>query len=71
MIVMALTANPTQSVDKMISNLEGKSWVGVKGLMTIDSKTHLLIQPMFLVSLNKSGSRYVPTLLKTISGVGK
>ena len=71
MIVMALTANPTQNVDQMIRNLEGKSWVGVKGLMTIDSTSHLLIQPMFLVSLNKSGSRYVPTLLKTISGVGK
>jgi ABC-type glutathione transport system ATPase component len=58
-------------IEISVSNLEGKSWVGVKGLMTIDSKTHLLIQPMFLVSLNKSGSRYVPTLLKTISGVGK
>ncbi|CAN2181368.1 LivK ABC-type branched-chain amino acid transport systems, periplasmic component [Candidatus Nanopelagicaceae bacterium] len=71
MIVMALTNNPSQSVDTMIQNLEGKSWVGVKGLMTIDSTSHLLIQPMFLVSLNKSGSKYVPTLLKTIAGVGK
>jgi branched-chain amino acid transport system substrate-binding protein len=71
MIVMALTANPTQNVDQMIRNLEGKSWVGVKGLMTIDSSSHLLIQPMFLVSLNKSASGYVPKLLKTISGVGK
>jgi branched-chain amino acid transport system substrate-binding protein len=71
MIVMALTANPTQNVDQMIRNLEGKSWVGVKGLMTIDATSHLLIQPMFLVSLNKSGSAYVPKLLKTIAGVGK
>jgi len=71
MIVMALTGNANENVDRMISNLEGKSWVGVKGLMTIDPKTHLLIQPMFLVSLNKSGSAYVPKLLKTISGVGK
>jgi len=71
MIVMALTANPNQNVDQMITNLEGKSWVGVKGLMTISASSHLLIQPMFLVSLNKSGSRYVPKLLKTISGVGK
>jgi branched-chain amino acid transport system substrate-binding protein len=71
MIVMALTANPTQNVDQMITNLEGKSWVGVKGLMKIDASSHLLIQPMFLVSLNKSGSAYVPKLLKTISGVGK
>jgi branched-chain amino acid transport system substrate-binding protein len=69
MIVMALTKNPTQNVDTMIKNLEGKSWV--KGLMTIDPNTHLLIQPMFLISLNKVGSGYSPTLLKTIAGVGK
>lgn len=71
MIVLALTSNPSQNVDTMIRNLEGKSWVGVKGLMTIDSNSHLLIQPMFLVALNKSGSAYVPSLLKTISGVGR
>ena len=71
MIVMALTKNPTQNVDTMIKNLEGKSWVGVKGLMTIDRNSHLLIQPMFLVSLNKTSSGYVPTLLKTIASVGK
>ena len=70
MIVMALTRNPSQNVDTMIRNLEGKSWVGVKGLMKIDATTHLLIQPMFLVSLNKSGSNYVPKLLKTIASVG-
>jgi branched-chain amino acid transport system substrate-binding protein len=71
MIVMALTRNPSQNVDTMIKNLEGKSWVGVKGLMTVDPNTHLLIQPMFLISLNKVGSGYSPTLLKTIAGVGK
>ncbi len=71
MIVMALTKNPTQNVDTMIKNLEGKSWVGVKGLMTIDPNTHLLIQPMFLISLNKSGSGYTPSLIRTIAGVGK
>ena len=70
MIVMALTRNPSQNVDTMIRNLEGKSWVGVKGLMKIDPNSHLLIQPMFLVSLNKSGSNYVPKLLKTIASVG-
>ena len=71
MIVMALTRNPNQNVDTMIKNLEGKSWVGVKGLMTIDANTHLLIQPMFLVSLNKTSSGYVPNLLKTIASVGR
>jgi branched-chain amino acid transport system substrate-binding protein len=71
MIVMALTKNPSQNVDTMIKNLEGKSWVGVKGLMTIDPNTHLLIQPMFLISLNKSGAGYTPKLIRTIAGVGK
>lgn len=71
MIVLALTRNPSQNVDTMIKNLEGKSWVGVKGLMTIDPNTHLLIQPMFLISLNKSGAGYTPSLIRTIAGVGK
>ena len=71
MIVMALTKNPNQDVDTMIRNLEGKSWVGVKGLMTIDASSHLLIQPMFLVSLNKTSSGYVTSLLTTIASVGK
>ena len=71
MIVLALTRNPSQNVDTMIQNLEGKSWVGVKGLMSVDSSTHLLIQPMFLVALNKSGAAYVPSLLRTIAGVGR
>ena len=71
MIVMALTKNPSLNVDTMISNLEGKSWVGVKGLMSVNATTHLLIQPMFLVSLNKSGSGYVPSLIKSIASVGR
>lgn len=71
MIVQALKGNSALSVDKMISNLEGYSWVGVKGLMTVSPSTHLLIQPMFLVGLNKTATGYVPLLQKTISGVGK
>jgi branched-chain amino acid transport system substrate-binding protein len=71
MIVQALKGNTAQNVDKMISNLEGYSWVGVKGLMTVSPSTHLLIQPMFLVGLNKTAAGYVPVLQKTIAGVGK
>ena len=71
MIVQALKGNTAQNVDKMISNLEGYSWVGVKGLMTVSPSTHLLIQPMFLVGLNKTATGYVPVLQKTIAGVGK
>ncbi len=71
MIVQALKGNSGQNVDRMISNLEGYSWVGVKGLMTVSPATHLLIQPMFLVGLNKTATGYVPVLQKTIAGVGK
>lgn len=71
MIVRALTGNKTQDVDQMISNLEGYTWVGVKGLMTVSASSHLLIQPMFLVGLTKTSTGYVPVLQKTISGVGK
>ncbi len=71
MIVQALKGNSAQNVDKMISNLEGYSWVGVKGLMTVSPSSHLLIQPMFLVGLNKTATGYVPVLQKTIAGVGK
>jgi ABC-type branched-subunit amino acid transport system substrate-binding protein len=71
MIVQALKGNSAQNVDTMIANLEGHSWVGVKGLMTVSPSTHLLIQPMFLVGLTNTATGYVPVLQKTISGVGK
>ena len=70
MIVAALTGNPSQNVDTMISKLEGLSWLGVKGQMKISASSHLLIQPMFLVGLTKTDSGYVPVLQKTISAVG-
>ena len=69
MIVQALTGNPDQNVDTMISKLEGYSWVGVKGLMKINPTNHVLTQPMFLVSLKKTAAGYVPQLDKTINNV--
>ena len=69
MIVQALTGNPDQNVDTAISKLEGYSWVGVKGLMKVDPSSHVLIQPMFLVSLKKTAAGYVPVLEKTINNV--
>ena len=70
MIVQALTGNESLDVDVAISKLEGYSWVGVKGLMKVDPTSHLLIQPMFLVSLKKTAAGYVPQLDKTIANVG-
>ena len=69
MIVRALTGNPDQNVENMITNLEGFSWVGVKGLMKVNPTNHVLIQPMFLVSLKKGATGYTPNLDKTINSV--
>jgi len=69
MIVQALTGNPDLNVDQAISNLEGYTWVGVKGLMKVNASNHVLIQPMFLVSLKKTAAGYVPVLEKTINSV--
>jgi branched-chain amino acid transport system substrate-binding protein len=68
-MLRALKSNPDQNVDTMISNLEGFSWSGVKGLMKINPTNHVLIQPMFLVSLRKTAAGYVPQLDKTIFNV--
>jgi branched-chain amino acid transport system substrate-binding protein len=70
MIVQALTGNSSLDVDTAISKLEGYSWVGTKGLMKIDPTNHVLVQPMFLVSLKKTAAGYVPQLDKTINNVG-
>ncbi|MBU6264019.1 MAG: ABC transporter substrate-binding protein [Actinomycetales bacterium] len=69
MIVQALTGNNDLSVDQAISNLEGYTWVGVKGLMKVNPSNHVLTQPMFLVSLKKTAAGYVPVLEKTINSV--
>jgi len=69
MIVQALTGNPDLDIDKAIGNLEDYTWVGVKGLMKVNASNHVLIQPMFLVSLKKTAAGYVPVLEKTINSV--
>lgn len=69
MIVQALTGNPDLDIDQAIGNLEGYTWVGVKGLMKVNPSNHVLIQPMFLVSLKKTAAGYVPVLEKTINSV--
>lgn len=69
MIVQALTGNADLNIDTAISKLEGYSWVGVKGLMKVDPTSHVLVQPMFLVSLKKTAAGYVPQLDKTINNV--
>lgn len=55
-------------VDKMIAGLEGWSFDGVKGPMTIRAEDHALLQPMFQAKLAGSGSAYTATAQKSLTG---
>ncbi|MEU8023180.1 substrate-binding domain-containing protein [Micromonospora haikouensis] len=55
-------------VDKMIKGLEGWSFEGVKGPMTIRAEDHALLQPMFQAKLAGSGSAYTATAQKSLTG---
>jgi branched-chain amino acid transport system substrate-binding protein len=64
MIVRALKAS-TSDVSKMVSALEGWSFTGPKGQQQIRESDHAMLQPMFLVQLRQSGSKYtVNTLVR-------
>ncbi|MEI9907767.1 MAG: ABC transporter substrate-binding protein [Actinomycetota bacterium] len=69
MILRAITKNTSVDVDKAITNLAGWSFSGIKGLYTVRASDHVLIQPMFIATLVKSGSHYVPKLVKIIRNV--
>ncbi|MBU6243156.1 MAG: ABC transporter substrate-binding protein [Acidobacteria bacterium] len=69
MIIKAVKGNTGVDVDKAITNLEGFSFIGLKGKATVDPIKHILVQSMFIVTLNKSGAHYVPSLVKTIFNV--
>ncbi|MBC7464288.1 MAG: ABC transporter substrate-binding protein [Actinobacteria bacterium] len=69
MILRALSKNPSVDVATAISNLEGWSFGGIKGLMRVRASDHVLVQPMFITTLDKVGSHYKPRLIKTIYNV--
>ncbi|MCX6429669.1 MAG: ABC transporter substrate-binding protein [Actinobacteria bacterium] len=69
MILRALNKNAGVDVPTAISNLEGWSFSGIKGLTTVRASDHKLIMPMFLVGLNKVGSHYQPVLISTLRNV--
>ena len=70
MILRALSGNKSVDVATAIANLEGWSFGGIKGLMKIRATDHVLIQPMFITTLDKVGTRYKPRLIKVIYNVG-
>ncbi len=55
-------------VDKMISALEGWSFEGVKGTMTIRAEDHALLQPMYQANLAGSGENFTATAQKALTG---
>ena len=69
MIIEAVKGNADLNVDKMISTLEGFSFVGITGLNKVNKVNHTLIQSMFLVKLTKVNGRYVPSLVSTLYNV--
>ena len=64
MIVHALEAG--SDVDAMVGALEGWSFEGPKGQLTIRAEDHALLQPMFTASLEKDGTNVVPHLVDTL-----
>ncbi|MBM6399204.1 substrate-binding domain-containing protein [Phycicoccus sonneratiae] len=65
MVVHALEKS-TDDTTAMVSALEGWSFEGPKGQMTIRPEDHALLQPMFTASLEKSGDGYAVKPGKTL-----
>ncbi|MFF5053623.1 substrate-binding domain-containing protein [Micromonospora sp. NPDC000663] len=55
-------------VDKMVTALEGWSFDGVKGKMTIRAADHALLQPMFQAKLTGSGTAFTAAAQKSLTG---
>jgi branched-chain amino acid transport system substrate-binding protein len=66
MIVHALSKGSVDSVDRMISALEGWSFTGPKGQQTIRASDHAMLQPMFQVKLVQNGDTYRTTVIKSL-----
>ncbi|MBB5871361.1 branched-chain amino acid transport system substrate-binding protein [Allocatelliglobosispora scoriae] len=62
LIVRAITEGG-DDVEKMITALEGYSFDGVKGKLTVRAADHALLQPMFQVKLTEG----VPSLVKALT----
>lgn len=69
MIVQALRKNAGVDIDTAIANLEGFTFIGLKGIMTVRASDHVLVQPMFIVKLVKDGAHYKPVLVSTLRKV--
>lgn len=66
LLVQAIRAGGGDDVDEMIASLEGYTFEGPKGTITIRAEDHAVIQPMFQVKLVKDGADWVPELVETV-----
>jgi branched-chain amino acid transport system substrate-binding protein len=67
MIVHAVAVGGGDDVGKMISSLEGWRFTGPKGPMQIRAADHAMLQPMFIVRLEGTGSAIHPVVVRTLS----
>ncbi|GAA2370568.1 substrate-binding domain-containing protein [Dactylosporangium salmoneum] len=65
MVVRAATEGG-DDVDKMVTALEGYSFDGVKGKLTIRKEDHALLQPMFQGKFSGTGADLKPELVKAL-----
>lgn len=65
MLVHAI-AEGKGDVDAMVSSLEGFSFDGPKGTLTVRAGDHALLQDMYQVKLVASGGGFVPELVETV-----
>ena len=66
MVVHAVQTAGGDDVPAMVKALEGWSFDGVKGKLTIRKEDHALLQPMFQARLEEKNGQLVPVLVKTL-----
>ncbi|GLY23632.1 substrate-binding domain-containing protein [Micromonospora sp. NBRC 101691] len=67
-MVVRAVAEGGDDVEKMVTALEGWSFDGVKGKMTIRKEDHALLQPMYQAKLSGSGTNFTATAEKSLTG---
>ncbi|WP_416902307.1 substrate-binding domain-containing protein [Micromonospora echinospora] len=67
-MVVRAVAEGGDDVEKMVTALEGWSFDGVKGKMTIRKEDHALLQPMYQATLTGSGTAFTATAQKSLTG---
>ncbi|SCL40590.1 amino acid/amide ABC transporter substrate-binding protein, HAAT family [Micromonospora pallida] len=66
-MVVRAVAEGGDDVEKMITGLEGWSFDGVKGKMTIRKEDHALLQPMYQAKLSGSGTTFTAAAQKSLT----